>query len=139
MNDPQPLDDHLFACRHMWEQTQDPIALIEALEWVRRSQQLIPSWLEAALVTVLSAARSKAQTERHADDERHAFRWLYVRHFRKAGATWDAAYARTVEQLEGTWAEAGFDAVKKSYAIVQRALKEGHISRFQIWGDRHLV
>ena len=94
--------------------------------------------MEAALVTALSAARSKAQTERHADDERHAFRWMYVRHFMAAGATWEEAYERTVERLEGTWAEAGFDTVKKSYAIVQHAAKEGHISRFQIWRDRHL-
>ena len=139
MDDPRPLDHHLFACRQMWEQTQDPLALIEALGWVRRSGQSIPSWMEAALVTVLSAARSKAQSERHADDERHAFRWLYVRHFRAAGATWDEAYERTVEQLEGTWAEASFDTVKRSYAQVQRDLKAGQISRYQIWRDRHLV
>jgi hypothetical protein len=139
MDDPRPLDHHLFACRRMWELTQDPLALIEALGWVRRSRQPIPSWMEAALVVVLSDARSKAQTKRHTDDERHAFRWLYVRHFIAAGATWDEAYEHTVERLEGTWAEAGFDTVKNSYALVQRAVKEGHISRFQIWRDRHLV
>jgi hypothetical protein len=138
MDDPKSFDSYLFSCLQMWEDTQDPAALIEALGWVRRSQQPIPSWLETALVRVLSAARSDEQAERHSDNERHAFRWLYVRHFKKAGATWDEAYAKTSEQLEGTWAEASFETVKKSYATVQRSVRKGHLSRFQIWRDRHL-
>ena len=138
MDDPQRFDRLLFACRKMWEETQDPVALIEALGWLRQSQQPIPSWMESALVRALTAARSHEQADRHADNERHAFRWMYVRHFKNAGATWEQAYERAVEALEGTWAAASFDTVKKSYATVQRALKEGRISSFQIWRDHHL-
>jgi hypothetical protein len=135
MDDPKSLDRHLFACRQMWEQTEDPLALIEALGWVRRS---IPSWMEVALVKALHAARSKAQTEQHDDNERHAFRWMYVRHFKATGVSYEKAYELTVERLEGTWAEGSYDTVKRSYTIVQHAAKEGHLSRFQIWRDRHL-
>jgi hypothetical protein len=131
----------LFACLLMWEETQDPTALIEALGWLRPR---LPSRLEVALVRVLEAARyndkgePRKVTKRHTDRERHAVRWMYVRHFLKAGKTFEEAHERAVEALEGHWAEAGYEAVRKSYDMVQRDFEEGRGARYQIWRDRHL-
>jgi len=132
---------HLFACRLMWQETKDPTALIEALGWLRPR---LPRWLETDLARALEASRyndkgaPRKVIQRHDDRERHAVRWMYVKHFKKPDVSWEEAFARTVEELERHWAAADFDAVKKSYAIVQRDLEEGRISIYQIWHDRHL-
>jgi hypothetical protein len=116
----------LFACRLMWEETHDPTALIEALGWLRPR---LPSWPESSLVGVLEASRWNDKGEprkviqRHDDRERDAVRWMYVKHFKKPGVSWPEAWARTAEELEGHWAEASFETVKKVYAKVQRKLR----------------
>ena len=138
---PKKLANFLFACRLMWEETQDPTALIEALGWLRPR---LPSWMEIALVRVLEASRyndkgePRRVTTRHDDRERHAVRWMYSKHFKKPDVSWDKAWARAAEELQGHWAEADFETVKKSYAMVQRDLEEGRISIYQIWRNRHL-
>jgi hypothetical protein len=119
----------LFACRLMWEETQDPTALIEALGWLRPR---LPSWLESSLVGVLEASR-------YDDRERHAVRWMSVCHFKTPDVSWDDAAWLAVESLKGHWAEAGFEMMKKSYAVVQRDLKNGRLHLYQIWRDRHLA
>jgi hypothetical protein len=125
----------LFACRHQWELTGDPTALIEALGYLRPR---LPSWLEVAIVRTLSDARNKAQRKVHTDDERHAFRYLQVRHFESAGATWEDAYDQAAEALAGTWAAGEPLTMKASYQKVKADLDAGQINRYQIWRDRHL-
>ena len=132
----------LFACRLMWEKTQDPTALIEALGWVRPR---LPSWLESFLLGVLEASRyndkgmPKKVTLQHNGRERHAVRWMSIRYFKTPDVSWDDAAWLAVDSLKGHWAEAGFEMVKKSYARVQRDLENGRIHLYQIWRDRHLA
>jgi hypothetical protein len=132
---PERLQQLLSACRHQWELTQDPTALIEALGWVRPR---LPSWLEVALVRTLSNARSKAQRKAHHDNECHALRYLQVRHCKRAEVTWDAAYALAAHELAGTWASGEPETMKASYLKVKADLDAGKINRYQIWRDRHL-
>jgi hypothetical protein len=132
---PERLKQLLFACRHQWELMQDPTALIEALGWLR--PRLSP-WLEVGLVRTLSDTRKKGQRRAHLDGERHAIRYLQVRHFKRDETTWDEAYAQAAEALAKTFAAGEPETMAASYKKVKADLDAGKINRYQIWRDRHL-
>jgi hypothetical protein len=122
----------LFACRQQWELTQSPTALIEAFGWLRPR---LPSWLEIAIIRALSAGRSKAQRKAQFDNERHAMRYLEVKHLKRDETTWDQAYAQAAEALAKTSAAGEPETMAASYKRVKKALDAGEIARYHFWRD----
>ena len=57
-------------------------------------------------------------------DMKHLFRWQIVKGLRAGGMKLDKAYVKTQERLVGNFAAGGPDAIKKSYDIVQKNLKD---------------
>jgi len=106
----------------VWSKTTDPAILARVVRRCHDDGRALPEWARDATIATLHEAR-EPERERHDDGrERHLMRWSTVRRLLAAGATWsgDAVFQEAARELRDTpWAGSP-DAIKRSYAVVNR-------------------
>jgi hypothetical protein len=151
-------EEGMAECEAAWR-GGEPLAVAEASTWAWLHRQPHPAWLEQATIDVIVGRRSKSQAKRYLENQIRMARYQKVRALKVgwAGArcgtapdgrevrtlvkpaesiTWDEAYARASELLEGTMAAGSAATMKADYSRVQRDLNAGRYYKYFELKDR---
>jgi hypothetical protein len=121
-------EEQLAHCQRVWETTQDPLAVAEAITWTHHYRQPIEPWVEEAAVRALARVRSKAQTRRHRDNMRDFDRYCFIRDAVDGGMTWDRAKKAASKKFR-----VDIETVWSSYKRIKRQFRERQTNRFRYW------
>lgn len=134
MNDKQRvLNRHLDACQRAWR-AGNRLALLDALYDCHEFSAAPPAWLVRAFVDLVRAMPTAAN-----HDKIHFLRWNVVTELRDRKeelaargytTTFPKVYKTASENLRGTIAEGGPEAVRKSYQRIQRERRGRRAARF---------
>jgi hypothetical protein len=132
-------DRKLAACEAGWRDTQDPLAVSEAMIYVHSHRQPPPRWLTEAVAMLADDHRGRAHAKRALEAMADSWRYQAVRDAkaeRRAGnlqgrkVSWEQAYGRAADVLAGTPASGSADTMKRSYQKVVRDLRAGRGGRY---------
>lgn len=125
--------EKLEQCRRVWEATQDPAALDEAIKWTFHFRQPLEPWIEEAMSQVLMQVRSSKVAKRHRENFTHLQRYTCVRDLHARGLTWDEAKEAAVNVLAEQGHYIDTDTVWRSYKRVRKDMRERRTSRYRYW------
>jgi len=139
--DEQLDDDRLFERRlreheAAW-QSGDARALSDAIDLCEFHKTRLPQWVREGVRAFTEDKRDKPTRQ----DDVHFARWDVVREIRDRQEELDAqgyntkwtdgaVYETASKALRGSTAQGSKDAIRRSYKLVQKALKDGQFQRF---------
>jgi hypothetical protein len=118
-------EDAVATNQSEWNNTADPLALVEVLRRASLYQQPLPAWAEEAVIELITASRTANRARRHRESVLRQIRHATVCEFRANGATFEKAYEGAHERLRGTAAAGSVETMKADYARVERDQKAG--------------
>jgi hypothetical protein len=113
------------ACKTAYEATDEPLAVAEALTAVYLFEQRMPTWVEAAGVSVIIDQRTAMQARRHRESMVHMQRYMYVHGFRQRDIPLEQAAERAQQVLKGTKFYASVATIIESYWKVRHDIEAG--------------
>jgi hypothetical protein len=131
----------MAACESAWR-AGNLLAVLDAVASSAQLRQPPPAWLIEAVSALVDLRMTPHERRRHEQDLIHYTRWDAVKELRARrrdlfkqdddgrGMTWEKARAAVSVLLEGTAAAGGEDAIKASYDLVEREMREGRGGRF---------
>jgi hypothetical protein len=126
-------DKKMRRCERGWQTTHDPAFVGEAQILTHFYRQPLPRWLTEVVAYMWAAKRRSKEHIARAFNARIRFmRYEAVQAAKRAGLSWDAAYAHAAELLAGTRAAGRPRTMKADYIEVKADLNDGRGARYFI-------